>query len=545
MIGALKDLQRDILKHMDSDIGKAFQEWSQLKLTITPETVTAALSKIFKNTSYTSKMSKIPQGLELYDSTLKNWPTIIKSAESIFGSPRVIVIGKKIIITLWAGQPYQTGGGFTKKGTFWSYKDVSKNAMPRFKDAFAKIVIDLIGDKQFDKFEVDIDRGGAPIGGTGKKGFNLAFSLSHDPGPTLGQMTGQSLKEASDKRGTAAGKTKNKAQTEKEYKDAARAAGAEKFFAMSSLQMNRLIPSLVYLNLKTDVKDFGGGKDAIDTLNKANVKSPGSFNIEMKFDEIQAQTQAGIDSQQDLRVLRSSIRQWGQDYVDNYLHDPKNQEDIWFMEGSTSRAEAHRILLQEIALKQIVKGGKNFKKPIKVTKKPDKIKGVKPNKTGLKSGPKRSARRKTRVKPISTKKPSGSRPMTKSGTPDMRYKVNKEAWGAKGSAAHSPIALTQLLNKALPNELKKNMTGVYPRGLEWRTGRFAESAEVTSIVPFPNLTQIQYSYMKNPYEVFETGSGNPMASTGRDPRTIIGGTIRELAQSIMGTRFGLVRTKRV
>jgi hypothetical protein len=82
------------------------------------------------------------------------------------------------------------------------------------------------------------------------------------------------------------------------------------------------------------------------------------------------------------------------------------------------------------------------------------------------------------------------------------------------------------------------MTGVYPRSLEWRTGRFAQSAEVRSIVPFPNLTQIQYTYMKDPYQVFEDQGG-------RDPRQIIGGTIRELAQSIMGTKFGLVRTKRI
>jgi hypothetical protein len=131
-------------------------------------------------------------------------------------------------------------------------------------------------------------------------------------------------------------------------------------------------------------------------------------------------------------------------------------------------------------------------------------------------------------KAINVNKKGRAKRRTKSGKPDMRFKENR----------HSPIALTQLLNKALPEELKKNMTGVYPRSLEWRTGRFAQSAEVRSIVPFPNLTQIQYTYMKDPYEVFE-GKGR------RDPRQIIGGTIRELAQSIMGDKFGLVRTKRV
>ena len=55
--------------------------------------------------------------------------------------------------------------------------------------------------------------------------------------------------------------------------------------------------------------------------------------------------------------------------------------------------------------------------------------------------------------------------------------------------------------------------------------------------------EISYDYMQDPYRVFEPGSGSPLATTGRDPKKIIGGTIRELAQQIMGSRF-LIRTKR-
>ena len=108
----------------------------------------------------------------------------------------------------------------------------------------------------------------------------------------------------------------------------------------------------------------------------------------------------------------------------------------------------------------------------------------------------------------------------------------------------NPIGLQQLLNKALPEEVMKNM-GPYPRRLENRTGRFAGSAQVTQVVPMPNSVEIRYDYQQNPYSVFEPGSGSPLASPGRDPRALIGGTIRELAQSIMGTKYGLVRTKRV
>ena len=58
-----------------------------------------------------------------------------------------------------------------------------------------------------------------------------------------------------------------------------------------------------------------------------------------------------------------------------------------------------------------------------------------------------------------------------------------------------------------------------------------------------NGTNIEYTYQRNPYEVFEPGSGSPLANQYRDPRKIIGGTVRELAQVIMGRKF--VKTRRV
>tara|TARA_R100000734_G_C3319230_1_gene114696 strand:+ start:7003 stop:8589 length:1587 start_codon:yes stop_codon:yes gene_type:complete len=123
--------------------------------------------------------------------------------------------------------------------------------------------------------------------------------------------------------------------------------------------------------------------------------------------------------------------------------------------------------------------------------------------------------------------------------------VGAGAGKQRGTQGGSPIALLTLINKALPKELQKNMTGVFPRSLEHRTGRFGASAQVTQVIPFPRMTEIQYTYQKDPYAVFEPDSGDPRATPGRDPKRIIGGTIREIAQSIMGTKFGLVRTKRV
>ena len=115
---------------------------------------------------------------------------------------------------------------------------------------------------------------------------------------------------------------------------------------------------------------------------------------------------------------------------------------------------------------------------------------------------------------------------------------------ARVAAATSPVGLTALLNKSLGDQVKKNM-GPYPRRLENRTGRFAGSAEVTNVAVLPKSVEIQYTYQKDPYQVFEPEFGNEMASYGRDPKRIIGGTIREIAQQVMGDRFGLVRTKRV
>lgn len=173
-----------------------------------------------------------------------------------------------------------------------------------------------------------------------------------------------------------------------------------------------------------------------------------------------------------------------------------------------------------------VKVTSNEKKPVKGTNK----------KTPLVKATKGKGSKKNTSKPKRKKRaPIGVSVGTARG---------KGALTGRGSG-QSPIALMTLINKVLPQELMKNMTGVYPRSLEHRTGRFGSSAQVTQVVPFPRMVEVRYTYMKDPYQVFEPGSGDPRASTGRDPRRIIGGTIREIAQEMMGTKFGLVRTKRV
>lgn len=100
----------------------------------------------------------------------------------------------------------------------------------------------------------------------------------------------------------------------------------------------------------------------------------------------------------------------------------------------------------------------------------------------------------------------------------------------------SPLHLIGIINKELPNTVRKNMG---PPALENVTGRFAESVRVTDITTtrkgFPS---IGYTYAKNPYQVFEQGTGRPgWASPERDPRAIIDKSIREIAAQFAMGRF--------
>lgn len=106
--------------------------------------------------------------------------------------------------------------------------------------------------------------------------------------------------------------------------------------------------------------------------------------------------------------------------------------------------------------------------------------------------------------------------------------------------ATHPLALIAFMNKALPQIIEKNMK--YP-ALENQTGRFARSVKIVDSIQTPQgFTSYGYTYMKDPYQVYETSSGSRFADADRDPRKVIDLSIRELA-----TRFALGRffTRRV
>tara|TARA_B100001113_G_C21077204_1_gene608188 strand:- start:15 stop:1487 length:1473 start_codon:yes stop_codon:yes gene_type:complete len=111
-----------------------------------------------------------------------------------------------------------------------------------------------------------------------------------------------------------------------------------------------------------------------------------------------------------------------------------------------------------------------------------------------------------------------------------RANSRKKKKGTTSHTAQSPIALRNLLNEALPEMVASKMTAP---ALRFRTGRFANSARVENItIGSRGGTHIDYTYMRDPYETFEPG--NKQGSTTRDPRKIIGASIRELATSILG-----------
>ena len=69
----------------------------------------------------------------------------------------------------------------------------------------------------------------------------------------------------------------------------------------------------------------------------------------------------------------------------------------------------------------------------------------------------------------------------------------------------------------------------YPR-LENRTGRLASSARVIDVQKTPGgFASFGYTYMRDPYEVYETSSGTRFADSDRDPRPLIASSIREIA----------------
>jgi hypothetical protein len=148
-----------------------------------------------------------------------------------------------------------------------------------------------------------------------------------------------------------------------------------------------------------------------------------------------------------------------------------------------------------------------------------KIKGAKVKKKTTSS--------KRKAKSVSITKKGKSMASTKSANSRKRRKKA----GNKGIAS-SPLAMIAMINKELPDTIRKNMGSP---ALVNRTGRFSESAIVTDVVKTPKgFPSFGYTYQKYPYQTFEPGFAQ--GSAYRDPRQLIDRSIREIA-----TQFAIGR----
>ena len=105
----------------------------------------------------------------------------------------------------------------------------------------------------------------------------------------------------------------------------------------------------------------------------------------------------------------------------------------------------------------------------------------------------------------------------------------------KSAIGFDQVRLLGALNRDLPDVVRKNMK---EPGLVNRTGKFAESVKATEITQTPQgFPSIGYTYQRDPYGVFEEGSGSKWANGNRDPRTLIDRSIREIATQFALGRF--------
>ena len=76
--------------------------------------------------------------------------------------------------------------------------------------------------------------------------------------------------------------------------------------------------------------------------------------------------------------------------------------------------------------------------------------------------------------------------------------------------------------------------------LNYRTGRFAKSAEVQRITRSKeDMLTIFYTYMKYPYATFSAG-GEQQYPKSRDPKLLIAKSIREIAGTTVANRMRAV-----
>lgn len=126
------------------------------------------------------------------------------------------------------------------------------------------------------------------------------------------------------------------------------------------------------------------------------------------------------------------------------------------------------------------------------------------------------------------------------GSKKVGSKVRKQKPAIKlrdsGGKFTSLINIQTLMNLRLHDQVRSNMgKGGARQILNYRTGRFAESAEITALQQRSDRIIAFYTYMRSPYDVFLPGGR--LHKPGRDPRKIISRSIRQLATQLISNRM--------
>ena len=99
------------------------------------------------------------------------------------------------------------------------------------------------------------------------------------------------------------------------------------------------------------------------------------------------------------------------------------------------------------------------------------------------------------------------------------------------------LKVKRAINARLPAEIRRNMG---KPALTNRTGRFSNSAEVTSIMPAAQTLMVKYTYRLSPYETFEN-TGTKRWPAGYNPKPLIAKSIRGLAMGLMDEKLTIRR----
>ena len=157
---------------------------------------------------------------------------------------------------------------------------------------------------------------------------------------------------------------------------------------------------------------------------------------------------------------------------------------------------------------------------------------------GLTKGKKVTASKKTKASYRKSQKTTETEKSNIKRTPKSTKKARARriSRGAPKGSVIQPLQLIGMLNKELPDTIRKNMKSP---ALENRTGRFASSVKIVDVnSTTQGFPSIGYTYQKNPYQVFEDGTGQaPWADGDRDPRELIDRSIREIAIKFALGRF--------